>query len=308
MEITAQTAERLHIKLYDPNNQRWEVPPRLVWQINALRTGRKPQVNSRPGHEWNPWRQVFQATEQPVLVLVYCLEDSASWVQFVVSWAASVGIRVLPGRLSIVGSNCGKGWRFTCGLPSCCSQRICIFIYINFRTWKLCSIGLPLNRNSVLCSVYTNSSTVHFTMVLYAWCLLNIFDAFTILLWCFNFCGRFSGLPEDPSTPPASMIYAYSFPNPGEPFYFEVSRLSNGESIFKTSPTTSKKKEHLKEYFANCVSFFCFFFSKTLNVSGICRSVSPVGDFPSWQPLSLRSWGSCDPDFEAKVRLWVGAI
>ena len=28
VKISAQTAERLHVKIYDPNNQRWEVPDR----------------------------------------------------------------------------------------------------------------------------------------------------------------------------------------------------------------------------------------------------------------------------------------
>ena len=28
VELSAQTAERLHVKIYDPNNKRWEVPDR----------------------------------------------------------------------------------------------------------------------------------------------------------------------------------------------------------------------------------------------------------------------------------------
>ena len=30
VEVTPETNDRLHVKIYDPNNQRWEVPTRLV--------------------------------------------------------------------------------------------------------------------------------------------------------------------------------------------------------------------------------------------------------------------------------------
>ena len=30
VEVTPETNDRLHVKIYDPNHQRWEVPTRLV--------------------------------------------------------------------------------------------------------------------------------------------------------------------------------------------------------------------------------------------------------------------------------------
>ena len=36
VEVSAQTAERLHVKIYDPNNQRWEVPDKYMWNEYML--------------------------------------------------------------------------------------------------------------------------------------------------------------------------------------------------------------------------------------------------------------------------------